>query len=376
MLELVPSMLRAVLDGHRFGGPAPLGGLRALVVSGEELLPQLAADWFAVQPAIAMANAYGPTECSDDVAHCWFDGPPSPDARHMPIGTPVANTRLWLLSPVGGDRYRLCAPEEEGEIWVTGTGVGLGYLNDPERTALAFGDDPFEKGRRIYRTGDLARLGLDGLLVYLGRKDRQVKVRGNRVELSEIESLLVRHPKVGAAAVDLRRRPELPGESAGKTGGPGAPDFILVAYVRLIAPVASEELRAWLSARLPSYMVADRFLTVSDLPLTRNGKIDYRALPDPTAERPELRVPYAAPEGIEEGAINRILSEELGVTDIGRHDNFFAIGGTSLLAVGVVARINRRFGTAFDVGHLLRSPTTAGLAQEVARSAPSAAAAE
>ncbi|MEU0427438.1 amino acid adenylation domain-containing protein [Streptomyces canus] len=369
LLELVPSMLRVVLDVFRDARPGPLGMLRAIVVGGEEVLPSLVSDWFAGHPGVPLYNVYGPTECADDVSHCRFDRPPPAGTVHLPIGKPVANTQLWVFKGApDGDGMRLCGIGEQGEVWVTGTGVGLGYLNDPERTRLAFFPDPFHAGGRMYRTGDLGVIGPDGLLTYLGRADRQVKVRGHRIELSEIESVLAEHPEVAAHAVDLRRRPvqrravarERLTETAAKSGA-----SVLVAYV-VTTITDPQGLRPWLAERLPRYMVPDQVVQVPAIPLTRNGKIDYRALPDPVGLRPDLDTPFTLPDGQYETAVAAAWCDALGVAPIGRDDDFLALGGESLLAMLIADRLSRRFGVPLRLRDLLRERTPGRLAALIA----------
>jgi amino acid adenylation domain-containing protein len=370
VLEIVPSLLRAIVDGDRVA--RAFGALRLLVATGEELQPQTARRWFARNAAVPLVNAYGPTECSDDVSHCHITAPPGEETARMPIGRAVANVQLWVVRPdESPDVYRLCEPGEEGELWVTGVGVGLGYLNDPEQTARAFFADPFRPGGRLYRTGDLAVMDAAGVLTYRGRRDRQVKVHGHRIELGEVESVLGRHERVLAAAVDLRARPtgrravarEHPGDRREPGGDGGAK--ILVAYVVTSGPTGP--LSDWLAERLPRHMIPDRITSVERMPLTRNGKIDYRALPDPRAGRPALATPCVPPADATERAVVATWSAALGTEPIGREDDFFELDGDSLLAMVIVSRLNDRFGTALRVRDLLATRTPKELAALIRR---------
>ncbi len=202
VLEVVPSMLRMLLDDAREGGGAGLEGLRWMVATGEELPPDLARRWLARFPGVPLVNAYGPTECSDDVTHHFMAEPPPAGAPRVPVGRAVANLRNYVLD----ERLDPVPTGTAGELFVAGVGVGRGYLNDPRRTALAFLPDPFAEtpGGRLYRTGDRIRRLPDGTLDFLGRVDFQVKVRGYRIELGEIEAVLAQHPRVHAAVVLVR----------------------------------------------------------------------------------------------------------------------------------------------------------------------------
>jgi amino acid adenylation domain-containing protein/non-ribosomal peptide synthase protein (TIGR01720 family) len=214
ILETVPSLLRLMLDEIE-PRPVELSGLRWLIPTGEELPPELCRRWLRLYPSIPLMNAYGPTECSDDVTHHRIDTPPAVDTIHMPIGRPVANLRLYALD----SRMAPTAIGAPGELHVGGVGVGRGYLNSPHRTAEVFVPDLFTSapGRRLYKTGDLVRYLSNGDVEFLGRVDNQVKVRGNRIELGEIEAVLRQHPMVEDAVVIARD--DIPG------------DLRLVAYV-------------------------------------------------------------------------------------------------------------------------------------------------
>ncbi|MGI8332309.1 amino acid adenylation domain-containing protein [Actinomadura scrupuli] len=208
VVELVPTMVRLLLDDlAAAAGPerSALAGLRWMLATGEELPTEVARRWLAAMPQARLLNAYGPTECSDDVTH-HVVGEPDLALLRLPIGTPVINTQLYVLCR-DGDGWRACEVDETGELFVGGHGVGRGYLGDPERTAEAFFQDPFADTPtgRLYRTGDAVRLLPQGALQYLGRVDRQVKIAGVRMELGEIEAVLQRHPSVGAVAVVVHR---------------------------------------------------------------------------------------------------------------------------------------------------------------------------
>ncbi|MFF0022852.1 amino acid adenylation domain-containing protein [Streptomyces sp. NPDC005496] len=269
VVELVPTVVSRLVDEiWRQQGPA-LPGLRWLLSTGEELYPALAEQVLDTLPHVHLVNAYGPAECSDDVALHVVTRADLTRPR-LPVGRPVANCTLHVLLPTGDGTWRPAEPGENGELFVGGTCVGRGYLNDPATTERAFFHDPFEPGSatgRIYRTGDLARVE-NALVHYLGRGDRQVKVGGVRMELGEIEAVLSRHPGVESCAVTVSDE--------------GAVSE-LVAHYTLRTEVAQAELRQALSAALPPVMVPRRWRQWDALPLSRNGKTDYRSLTAATA---------------------------------------------------------------------------------------------
>ena len=263
VLEVVPSMLRAVLDDVETRIQKPdLTSLRWLVATGEALPPDLCARWFDAFPDVPLLNAYGPTECSDDVTH--FPMTRAPSARSTPIGFPLQNTALYVMGP-GAELRPLGVP---GELWIGGDGVGRGYVQDPARTADVFIPDPFSPtpGARLYRTGDLVRRLDDGAIEFLGRIDHQVKVRGFRIELGEIETALRAHTDVHDAAVLARED--------------GAGDKRLVAYLvpsdgtDATHGEFSEPIAAALRDTLPDYMIPSAFVVLDALPLNANGKLD------------------------------------------------------------------------------------------------------
>ncbi|MFJ3925333.1 amino acid adenylation domain-containing protein [Streptomyces sp. NPDC090022] len=370
VLETVPTLIRFLLDAHDATGARP-PALRWMIATGEELPPALARRWIEAFPAVRLLNAYGPTECSDDVTHAVLTTP-GPDVRHLPIGAPIGNADLYVLREEADGRWRACAHGEAGELFVGGVVVGRGYLGDPDRTAAAFFADPFTADAggsggsgRLYRTGDAARVLPDGQLEYLGRVDRQVKIGGVRMELAEIEAVLGAHPQVAACAVTVRT-PAADGalvarESAHTPAAAGPPR--LVAYV---APAdgtdpAPQALAAHLAERLPAPMVPRTFVTLSALPLTGNGKTDYRALPEPPRRaRPDDR-PYTAPRGPAETRIAEWIAELLGTGRAGREDSFLALGGDSLQAMRLLARL-RPAGSRATLRDVLADGSPAALA--------------
>jgi len=375
LLELVPSMLRVVLDTVERSSAdlaAPLRALGSIAVGGEEVLPSLVEDWFTLCPGVPLLNVYGPTECADDVSHHRFDAPAAAGVTRLPIGRPIANTQLWLLASDDDGGDRLAGPGERGEICVTGTGVGLGYLQDKARTDAAFYANPFGPGN-LYRTGDLGVVE-DGVLTYLGRLDRQVKIRGHRVELSEIEAVLSSHPQVSRCAVVVQTRPGRRRAVAREELGSrtGHDSTLLVAHVASNTMPRPTALRDWLTARLPAAMVPHLFMVGDYLSLTPNGKVDLAALPEPSLTRAAVSAQYAAPVGSTEEALATIWADNLKVTGIGRDDDFLELGGDSLRAMLVVNAINETFSARLRARDLLRERSVARTAAYLDASAGSA----
>ncbi len=337
-VHFVPSMLQAFLANDE--AVAGSGGLVRMICSGEALSASLVQAVRRQLPGVALHNLYGPTEAAVDVTAWACRG----DETVVPIGRPIANTRMYVL-----DGRRQPVPVGVvGELWIGGAQVGRGYLRRPELTAERFVEDPFAAGGRMYRTGDLGRWREDGALEYLGRNDFQVKIRGVRIELGEIEAQLQRIAGVESAVVMAR------------ADGGGEPR--LVAYV-VGEGVTPERLRGELSGRLPEAMVPVAYVKLAALPLSANGKLDRRALPAADDDA-LLRRAYAAPEGEVEGALAEIWCELLNVERVGRDDHFFELGGHSLLAVKLVERLSRRR-WAIDIRALFKQPVLAAMAAAV-----------
>ncbi|MEV4442682.1 amino acid adenylation domain-containing protein, partial [Streptomyces sp. NPDC049577] len=345
VLEVVPSLLRAALDSWDEGAevPAP-AALRHLVVTGEELPGELCRRWFARFPGIPVVNAYGPTECSDDVTHAVItegaDGT-------SPIGRAIRNTRLYVLS----DELQPVPVGVAGDLYVAGVGVGRGYLSDPARTAFTFVADPFAAdGSRLYRTGDRVRYRPDGQLEFLGRRDAQVKIRGQRVELGEVEARLREAPGVSDAV-------------AAVVAGPGGHPQ-LVGY--LVGTDDERAVRESVAAVLPEHMVPAAFVVLDAVPLTANGKTDRKALPAPDFAASTGRAPRTPQEEILCG----LFAELLGLETAGVEDDFFALGGHSLLATRLVSRIRTALDTEVTVADLFRAPSPAALAERIGGTGP------
>ncbi len=304
ILEVVPSYLEVLLDTldnskepHR---PPPLKSLDYLLVTGEAVKPQLVERWFETYPGIKMVNAYGPTEASDDITHCIMEK--APRMERVPIGKPIQNMNIYIVD----HRMKLCPIGVKGEIWVSGIGVGRGYLNDGEKTRAAFIHDPFRHvdGKHpLYKTGDLGRWLADGNIDFFGRKDHQLKIRGFRIEPGEIEKHLLLFKGVKQAVVIDRT------DKTAKTAEVG--ERYLCAYIAVEEGEAPRihALREYLLERLPEYMVPLHFVFLDKLPLTANGKIDRKVLPEPEADSPYPHFPVA-------GAMIYITAEMLERTVI------------------------------------------------------------
>jgi len=353
ILETVPSILSATLEAeinNRQNAPA-LPALRWLLLTGEALSPELCRQWLDAYPQIPLLNAYGPTECSDDVTHFVIRHAPREDVVRMPIGRPIANTKLYILD----SRLRLAPAGSSGELYVGGTGVGRGYANDAARTAVSFVPDLFgcEPGARLYKTGDLACYTPSGNIEFIGRIDSQVKIRGFRIELGEIELALRKHPAIREAVA-------LAWEFT-------AQDKSLLAYVVAQADQtpSSGELRSFLKERLPEYMLPEMFIMLEALPLTSNGKLNTRALPAPETQRPLQSSLQVAPRTPIEETLVRVWREVLKLDQVGIQDNFFNLGGHSLIAIKLVTRIRTEFNIELSLADFFAAPTIEALGQKL-----------
>ena len=345
VLEVVPSLLGGLLEGPSL----PLPRLRWLLPTGETLSPDLSRRWFARYPTVPLVNAYGPAECSDDVALACIREQPAEAEFRMPIGRPIEGVRLYVLDR----RLDLMPAGVAGELCVGGVAVGRGYLSDPAKTAALFVPDPFSSrpGSRLYRTGDLVRHRPDGALEFVGRRDHQVKIRGFRIELGEIEARLAQHPDVDRCVVVVAEWQ--PGHKQ------------LVAYVATTATVNADRLRLFLRRTLPEYMVPATFLLLPSLPLTPNGKIDRKALATPDADR--LADDFEPPATPTQDLVAGIWSEILGIERIGRRDQFFELGGHSLLATQVMSRVRAAFRIELPLRTLFDHPTVEAFASAIDR---------
>ncbi|CAJ7013044.1 syringomycin synthetase [Burkholderia pseudomallei] len=357
-LHFVPSMLQAFLEDE--GAARGCGSVKRVMCSGEALPPSLVKRFYRCLPDARLHNLYGPTEAAVDVTAWACDA--EEGGASVPIGRPIANTRIYVLDGYGQPVPRGVA----GELYIGGVQVARGYLNRPELTRERFVDDPFVAGGRLYKTGDLARWRTDGSLEYLGRNDFQVKIRGFRIELGEIEAQLARVAGVREAVVlareaapDTKRHAASNENSASNSG-----EKRLVAYYTGDADATA--LRAQAAQHLPSYMVPSAYVRLDVWPLTPNGKLDRHALPAP-ADDAYARAEYEAPQGAKEEALAAIWKDLLPVERISRHDNFFELGGHSLLAITLIEHM-RRANLHADVTTLFTAPTLADLAVRVGAS--------
>ncbi|MDT9685984.1 amino acid adenylation domain-containing protein [Streptomyces sp. TRM76323] len=319
---------------------AALASLRLLILGGEAVPPGPLAAWRARVPHARVCNAYGPTETT--VTATAYDVPPgAKDPDRVPIGRPLGARRAYVVDARGG----LAAVGETGELLVGGPELARGYLGRPALTAERFVPDPYGgAGGRLYRTGDLVRLRPDGELEFLGRVDDQVKVRGFRVELGEVEAVLRECPGVAAAAAAARP------DASGALG--------LVGYV-VAGPeggVGTAALRAWCADRLPHYAVPSDFAVLDALPVNASGKLDRSALPAVETDRSAGGTAYAAPRDTTERVVAEIWAEVLGVERVGIDDGFFDLGGHSLLATMAVSRIAERLGREVELRTLFENP--------------------
>lgn len=340
VFETVPSMLRAMCGSLKTMAKAPaLQELRWMVATGEALPPDLVAQWFELYPSIPMMNAYGPTECSDDVTHAIIKEPLPPSVVHTPIGQLLNNTTAFIV-----DTHNQPVPlGVAGELLIGGHGLGRGYLGDPVKTALAFIPHPHtsEPGQRLYRTGDLTRFEANGEITYLGRLDHQVKIRGFRIELGEIEAVLTGHDHLKEAIVTVYEK------NSQKS---------LWAYVVTNANqgLDGDGLKTYMREFLPTYMIPN-IMFLESFPLTANGKIDRKALPEPhvVRETDSARLPETAIEKACQALWQTLFEQE----DIHLEDNFFDLGGHSLLAVRLVHQASETFQLQLPLSAIFQAPT-------------------
>jgi amino acid adenylation domain-containing protein len=343
LINTVPSAAAALLSAHQ-----KLPALQVMNLAGEPLKQSLVEQLYRETPAKRILNLYAPSETTTYSTYTTVE---SGGSREPHIGRPIANTQVYLL-----DRHARPVPVGVvGEIYIGGAGVTRGYLNQPKLTAQRFVPNPYggRAGARLYRTGDLGRYLTDGNIEFLGRNDHQVKLRGYRIELSEIETRLLGCTGVHEAVVLARE---------GATYG----EKRLVAYVtaRDSAQLQAGELRSALRAVLPEYMMPSAFVILEALPLTPTGKLDRRALPTP--EGTDSHTAYEPPQGEVEQALAEIWRTLLRVQRVGRHDNFFELGGHSLLTVSLMTRIHALFNVRMSIASIFTAPTVAKVAELIA----------
>ena len=348
VLHFVPSMLSVFIEED---GVAECRSVRQIISSGEALSGRLARRAQERMPWAELDNLYGPTEAAVDVTRWRRER----ETETVPIGRPIANIELYILNQSGG----VAPVGVAGELLIGGVGLARGYDNRADLTAEKFVPHPFsgQPGARLYRTGDLARYLADGQIEYLGRLDHQVKIRGNRIELGEVETALLQHDGVHEAVLMARE------------AGPGE-DLHLVAYFvpsNGHDPATSGALREFLRGRLPEYMVPSYFAPLEAIPLTPNGKVDRRALPAPEDARRTDAADYVAPQNDTEKALAEIWVDVLGAARVGVNDNFFDLGGHSLIATQVITRLRDAFHLALPLRVLFETPTVRTLAALIER---------
>jgi amino acid adenylation domain-containing protein len=338
LIQFVPSLLALFAEAD---GLEDLCALRHLIAGGEALPPALAARVAKRLPGCAVHNLYGPTEATIDATfHTCTAEDVGPT---VPIGRPIGGARVRVLD----EALQPVVPGVPGELCVGGAGLARGYLRRPELTAERFIADPFDPdpGARLYRTGDLVGWRANGELEFLGRLDEQVKLRGFRIELGEIEAALLEDDAVAEAVTVLHE-------------GEGEPRLVAYVVARAGTSVTPAALRSRLAARLPDYMVPSAFVRLAALPVTANGKLDRPALPAPTASDTARAAGYMrARDGLERDLVD-LWEQLLGVTPIGVLDDFFALGGSSLIAT----RLRSTYATKLTVRSLFDHPTVAGQA--------------
>jgi len=346
VLQVVPTLLQMLVEEPGLGS---CRWLRRVFCGGEALTTGLARR-LAERVDVELVNLYGPTETTIECGYARREA--AEPGRTVPIGRPVANTQMYVLDR----RQRVLPAGVAGELYVSGAGLARGYLNRPELTAEKFQPHPFiGGGARLYRTGDMARHLEDGRIEFLGRADEQVKLRGYRIELGEIEAALKEHPSVRESVLLVRED--------------GSGNKQLVAYVvcRRKEPPTAGRLREFLKERLPEHMLHMTFVMLDTMPLTTSGKIDRRMLPDPKSLAPSAAESYIAPRNEVERIITDIWQEVLKVERVGVNDNFFDLGGHSLLMFQIQGKLRQAFQTDLSTVDLFKYPSVSSLRERLSR---------
>jgi acyl-coenzyme A synthetase/AMP-(fatty) acid ligase/acyl carrier protein len=340
LINTVPSAIKDLLKKSAIPSSVSVVNL-----AGEKLRTEVVNQLYALPHIKKVYDLYGPSEATTYAT--WTLRKPNAPAT---VGRPVANTQIYILDA----EMQPCPVGVTGEIYIGGDCLARGYINRPELTEERFIPDPFRPGGRLYKTGDLGRYFPDGNIDFLGRKDHQVKIRGYRIELGEIEAVLAQHPAVQECVAVARDE--------------GAEEKQLTAYIvaQASSKPSASDVRRFLRERLPDYMVPTAFVAVSALPLTANGKVDRKALPAPTSTT------LLADEGqvassvtpVQEALIE-IWRQVLGVEQVGLHDDFFDLGGHSVLVTQITSRVRQVFEIDLTMRHLFGAPTVAALAKVV-----------
>jgi amino acid adenylation domain-containing protein len=344
LIHCVPSIFRAIVNQDL--NPSYFLSLKHILMSGEPLLPSDVRRWMTVYgERVQLVNLYGPTETTM-VKFFYFVKPSDKDRRFIPIGKPMEGAAAIIVDANG----KACPPGTVGEIYIRTPYRTLGYFNQPELTNEVFIQNPFNDDPTdlVYKTGDFGRVTADGNYEFLGRKDQQVKIRGVRIELREIEDAFRRHDSIADVTVIDRE------DQSGYK--------YLCAYIVQNGRFELGALREFLSAYLPDYMMPSAFVVMDELPRTISGKVDRRALPTPDQARKDLEANYVAPRTPVEGMLADIWGQVLGIPRVGIHDNFFVSGGHSLLAMQVLNRVRTAFGVELPLRRLFGATTVAELA--------------
>jgi acyl-coenzyme A synthetase/AMP-(fatty) acid ligase/acyl carrier protein len=352
ILSIVPTMFRALTTSINKDTPQH-NQLRLLMPSGEVLLPE---DVDSVRKnygaGVKIVNQYGPTECS--MISTMYPVPDSGSwaTPEILIGKPIANVRLYILDP----QRNLVPDGVNGELYIGGVGVSPGYLNQPELTSERIFPDPFGDEGNVYRTGDIVRRNSNGELIFLGRTDHQIKLRGYRIELEEIEAVIHQYPNIREAIVVPSRQGEIEKLTA----------FITLAGTELY--FSTQDLLQFLRGRLPFYMLPSGIVLLPQMPLTPTGKIDRRGFPLVNSHQDE---PHSeAPSNKIEARLVTIWQEVIGIDHVGIRDNFFQLGGHSLMAVLLFTRIQEEFGVTVPIHLIFTDSTVEALADYLSEQSP------
>ncbi|RLT97979.1 non-ribosomal peptide synthetase [Ketobacter sp.] len=343
-INCAPSAFYPLVDAA--GDWQRLASLRYVFLGGEPINLSRISPWLQ-QTTCQLINSYGPTECADIAAWHAIDLTQDSGKSAIPIGKPNYNVQLYVL----GEHQELLPRGAIGELCIGGDGVGPGYLNQAQLTASVFIDNPFQPGSKLYRTGDRVRYQPDGAVVYLGRRDHQIKLRGYRIEAGEIQALANRHEDVKESLADVIRNP---------SGVDQLVVWVVSQRPEAEYPALISELKPLARRHLPSFMLPDAWVVLPAFTLTANGKIDRKALPQPSWTSAMDR--YVAPRNEQELALAEIWAQVLRLDQVGVHDNFFELGGHSLLATQVAARVRTRLGVTLPIRDLMSHPTVAELA--------------
>lgn len=344
IIEVIPSILNAYMNLlERDSKKIELPRLRKIALTSEEVRPFLVNKFYEVYD-ITLVDCYGQTECCDDTLH--YNIPFNKKTTKVPIGQPAHNTKVYVM-----DRhYKLQPIGVPGELCISGDGVSYGYWNRPELTAEKFIPNPLDPEKMMYRTGDLARWMSDGNVEYMGRLDHQVKIRGNRIEIGEIESRLLKYPSIDEVAVIAREDEE--------------ENKYLCAYLTSEENLTISQLREYLMENLPDYMIPSFFVQLEAMPHTPNGKIDKKILPKSFGNM-DTGIEYTLPSNEVEEQILAIWESVLKSTKIGTNDSFFDLGGNSMLIIQVHAKIDKQFPSTITIPDLFIYTTIAKLAQYI-----------